>query len=282
MPRITQAESMTAAATIHGASQGLLMATLIVAASLTGAHPAFAQQQGAAAAAAASQGAANSAGDRSRSTPNTLSLIDGGLSKKAVTADELYTGFRATHLLGQGVKGSKGEHIGEVQDILLDHEGKITAVVVEAGGFLDIGDAAFRVKWDELSTTPGRDGIEVPITKETAERYSLFDGPETLALNPREFRVSEIIGDAARLKDGVGYGRVSNLVFDRKGYMLGVLVTRDYSYGAGLYGYPYYGFGIGWSPTTSYYALPYSNAELAAKTSRLDAARFTEAEKRLF
>ena len=81
MPRITQAASTTATGVIHGPSQSLLMATLMVAASLIGAAPASAQQQGAAAAAAASQVPANSAGDRSRSTPNTLSLIDGAASK---------------------------------------------------------------------------------------------------------------------------------------------------------------------------------------------------------
>ncbi len=60
--------------------------------------------------------------------------------------------------------------------------------------------------------------------------------------------MSEIIGDLARLKNGIGYGRVSNIVFGKGGRMLGVLVGRDVGYGAGVYGYPFYGYGYGWTP----------------------------------
>lgn len=263
--------------------QVLLAAAAALAVLAVGATTAHAQQQqpNAAATAAASQRRANVV-DRNNENPNTLALIDRAAGEKmTVTADDLYRGFRATRLLGQDVKGPNGKEIGEVQDILVDHEGKIAAIVVEAGGFLDIGDAAFRVKWSDVKTTPGQDGIEVPITEATAERYGLFDGPETLAPNPREFRVSEIIGDSARLRNGTGYGRVSNVVFGRDGRMLGVLVGRDIGYGAGIYGYPYYGYGYGWTPGLAHYALPYDNAGLAARAPRIDYGRFMAAEKEI-
>lgn len=240
------------------------------------------QKPDAAATAAASQKRATVV-DRNNDHPNTLSLIDRAAGDKmTVTADDLYRGFRATRLLGQDVKGPNGNEIGEVQDILVDQEGKITAIVVEAGGFLDIGDAAFRVKWSDVKSTPGQDGIEVPITEATAERYGLFDGPETLVPNAREFRVSELIGDSARLRNGTGYGRVSNVVFGRDGRMLGVLIGRDIGYGAGIYGYPYYGYGYGWTPGLAYYALPYDNAGLAARAPRIEYGRFMAAEKEIF
>lgn len=283
MPRTTRPAS-AGAAPGDRTEQRVLLAAAVALAALAFGTAAHAQQRpDAAATAAASQKRAAAIVDRDSGHPNTLSLIDRAAGEKMnVTADELYRGFRATRLLGQDVKGPDGKEIGEVQDIVVDQDGKIVAIIVEAGGFLDIGDAAFRVKWADVKTTPGQDGIQVPITEATAERYGLFDGPETLTTGPREFRVSEIIGDSARLRNGTGYGRVSNVVFGRDGRMLGVLVGRDVGYGAGVYGYPFYGYGYGWGPGMGYYALPYDDAGLAARASRIDHGRFAAAEREIF
>ena len=283
MPRTTRPASAGTAPGDRTEQRVLLAAAVALAALAFGTAASAQQRPDAAATAAASQKRAAATVDRDSEHPNTLSLIDRAAGEKMnVTADELYRGFRATRLMGQEVKGPNGNRIGEVQDIVVDREGKIAAIVVEAGGFLDIGDAAFRVKWADVKTTPGQDGVQVPITEATAERYGLFDGPETLTTGPREFRVSEIIGDSARLKAGTGYGRVSNVVFGRDGRMLGVLVNRDIGWGAGLYGYPFYGYGYGWGPGMGYYALPYDNAGLAARAPRIDHGRFTAAEREIF
>lgn len=235
------------------------------------AHAADPQQGGSA---AASQTRATNNPSSTNTTANTLSLIDPGAGKMNVTASELYKGFRASRLMDQKVMGPNGNQLGDVRDVIVNQEGKIVAVVVEGGGFLNIGDAAFRVKWGDVATTPNQDGIQVPITEDKAGQYGLFDGPETLALRPHEFRVSEIIGDTVRLKNGTGYGRVSDVVFNRGGQMLGVLVNRDLSYGAGLYGYPFYGYDNGWTPTTGYYALPYDSVDLASQAPRINGKDF--------
>ena len=191
--------------------------------------------------------------NRTDSTPNRLVILlpdaeqnmPADQRARPVTADDLYQGFRASRLMGQDVYGPNGNEIGEVQDVFVNPQGRLTAVIVEAGGFLDIGDAAFRVQWKDVNLTPSREGVQIPITEDRAERYGLFDGPETVLTNAREFRLSELIGDHARLRDGIGYGRVSDVVVGRDGRVMGVLVTRDVGWGAGTYGYPYYGYGYG-------------------------------------
>jgi hypothetical protein len=161
-----------------------------------------------------------------------------------------------------------------VQDIFVNADGQVTSIVVEAGGFLDIGDAAFRVKWSDVNLTPGRDGVQIPMTENKAERRGLFDGPETIATGAREFRLSELIGDYTRLRGGAGYGRVSDVVLSREGKMLGMVVTRDIGWGGGLYGYPFYGWGYGFDPGNNYYALPFGTADEAARAPKLDYRRF--------
>lgn len=180
--------------------------------------------------------------NRTNPHPNTLVLIDPNaeqrmapeLRAQPVTAEELNKGFRATRLMRQDVYGPNGSKIGEVQEVLVSADAQVTAIIVEAGGFLDIGDAAFRVPWREVDLTPGRDGVQIPITEATAERYGLFDGPETLATDPREFRLSEVIGDAVRLRNGVGYGLVTDVVLSREGRIAGLLVNRDIGWGASI------------------------------------------------
>ena len=57
-----------------------------------------------------------------------------------VTAFELYKGFRASRLMDQKVMGPNGKQLGDVKDVIVNRDGKIAAIVVEGGGFLDIGD----------------------------------------------------------------------------------------------------------------------------------------------
>ncbi len=128
--------------------------------------------------------------------------------------------------------------------------------------------------WREVNLTPGRKGVQIPITEATAERYDLFDGPETAIAGPREFRLSELVGDYTRLRNGVGYGRVSDVSLSREGRILGVLVNRDIGWGAGIYGYPFYGYGYGFEPGASSYTLPFGTDEEAAGGPRLDTSRF--------
>jgi len=195
---------------------------------------------------------------------------------RQVTEQELYRGIRASQLMDQDVYGLDGEELGEIQDIFVGRDGRITAIVVEGGGFLDIGDAAFRLPWNEVDLTPGTEGVRVRMTEDTAEAYGLFDGPETLATGPREYRMSELIGDYARLASGEGYGRVSDVVIGRDGRIAGVLVTRDIGWGGGAYAYPYYGYGYGFDPGRDYYGLPFANSERAAAGPRVDHDRFDD------
>jgi sporulation protein YlmC with PRC-barrel domain len=195
---------------------------------------------------------------------------------RRVTAAELYRGVRASRVMDQEVYGGDGEDLGDVKDIFVGRDGRISAIVVEGGGFLDIGDAAFRVPWNEVNLTPGVAGIRIRMTEETAEDYDLFDGPETLVSGPREFRISELIGDYARLSDGAGFGRVSDVVISPEGRISGVLVTRDIGWGGGAYGYPYYGYGYGFEPGNDYYGLPFASTDAAATAPRIDHGLFDD------
>lgn len=206
----------------------------------------------------------------------------------AWNTDELYTGgMSAEDFIDEvDVVGAGGDEIGDVEDLIIGSDGRVIAVVAEIGGFIDIGDTHVAIPWDEIEATAGMDEIVVPFTEETiddydvAEGYGVYDeidvtgavagqkvtaGIDDQPLGPRAFRVSELIGDYARVRGGDGetysnYGYVDDVII-RDGQVAAVVVNATAAFGRGYYAYPYYpyGYGTGYGP---YYDMPYGEAEI--------------------
>lgn len=171
-------------------------------------------------------------------------------------------------MLGTTVIGGDGNEIGEVSNIIVGTDGTIEALIVESGGFLDIGDTHFRVSWQQVEVAPALDSVQVPVTEENIDQFTLFEtrgaeeGPEA---TPRAWRATELIGDYVYLEGEVAYGYVEDLVFSDQGRLLSVVVEPDVTYGvAGPYALPYYGYGYGFDPGLDTYTLPYTTEDIAA------------------
>ena len=176
------------------------------------------------------------------------------------------------------VIGPEGEQIGDVENVLIGADGQIMSVVVEVGGFWDIGDTHVSVPWDEVTLGETMDEITVPVTEENADDYSIFgprefffagDGDEvaivddSLFTGERVFKATELIGDYVYLTGDEEYGYVSDLVFDKNdGSMLAVLVDGSTIGDPGPYAYPYTGYHTDWHPGIVDLRLPYSAEEV--------------------
>ncbi len=57
-------------------------------------------------------------------------------------------------LMGSSARTSDGEEVGNIEDILVDADGSIKAVVVGVGGFLGIGAKDVAISWDQVSVVP--------------------------------------------------------------------------------------------------------------------------------
>ena len=90
-------------------------------------------------------------------------------------------GYLATNIIGESVyngTGDDAENIGDVNDIVLDKDGKAEAVIVGVGGFLGIGEknVADRVRQAELGRSRmATAGWSIPATKEQLEALPEFD-----------------------------------------------------------------------------------------------------------
>ena len=197
------------------------------------------------------------------------------------TYDRLYAeGISAETFIDEmAVHDPSGEDIGDVEDILIGHDGKVLAIVAEVGGLWDIGDTHVSVPIDLVQVIG--DAARVPVTEETVDDYDFWGEDEASAAEagavgsevvtgiddvdlPRAWRATELIGDRARLTDGDGYanyGYVSDLIL-RDGQVAAVVIDPAGAWGTGYRAYPYYGYGWGWNPGAPTYDMPYGEDDV--------------------
>jgi sporulation protein YlmC with PRC-barrel domain len=89
-------------------------------------------------------------------------------------------GYLATNMIGENVYNGTGDDavsIGDVNDLVIAHDGKVKAVVVGVGGFLGIGERNVAVEFSQLSWAEknGDRWLVYPATKEQLEALPAFD-----------------------------------------------------------------------------------------------------------
>ncbi|WP_404378388.1 PRC-barrel domain-containing protein [Caenispirillum salinarum] len=193
--------------------------------------------------------------------------------------DELYEGgLRAETMLGADVFGPNMDDIGDVENVILDRDNQIVAIIAEIGGFLDIGDTHVAVPWDQVKMTQG--GFQIPVDEDNLDQYGLYAEPgivnksnlqstrvvdEDLIAGRNTWKLTGLIDDYAVLNNGAGYGYIDDAIFTQDGKLDAVVVQPDYAgYGmGGAYAYPFYGYRYGWSPDAEAYDLRYAPDEMA-------------------
>ena len=79
-------------------------------------------------------------------------------------------------IIGTRIKNAEGKDLGEIDQLLIDRNGKVTHVVVGIGGLAGIGEKKVVVPWSDLKFAPVADGKKNAITMdgarlENAPRY---------------------------------------------------------------------------------------------------------------
>ena len=76
----------------------------------------------------------------------------------------------ASNLIGQSVYNAQDEMVGDVNDLVTDHSGKIVAVLVGSGGFLGLGEKDVALRFEDLRLArEDNDSIKIvaDVSKET-------------------------------------------------------------------------------------------------------------------
>ncbi|MEX1198543.1 MAG: PRC-barrel domain-containing protein [Pseudohongiellaceae bacterium] len=84
-------------------------------------------------------------------------------------------GMNISALMGADVKTSGDDDVGSVEDLILNEDGQIVAIVVGVGGFLGMGQKDVAIGWDDITKSGEADELELRID---STRDELRDAPE--------------------------------------------------------------------------------------------------------
>lgn len=87
--------------------------------------------------------------------------------------------FRASKMLGSTVYDVHNRNVGSVKDLVIDHDGRVSAAVVDVGAFLGMGGKYVAVPLSAIKTDNNR--LTLDMTKEQlqqARNYNL-ENPDT-------------------------------------------------------------------------------------------------------
>jgi len=107
------------------------------------------------------------------------------IRSRDITGGEIYTLNEANDEGNWGATeytkvGSDWNEIGEIEDIVLDRNGRFAGIVAEVGGFLDIGDKHVLIRLDEVKLVPVDDKSYSFVTRlseeQLEERKSVDEG----------------------------------------------------------------------------------------------------------
>jgi hypothetical protein len=79
-------------------------------------------------------------------------------------------------LLDAAVVNAANESVGDINDVLIDRDGKVAAVIVGVGGFLGMGEKDVALPYDQL--TFAKDGDAKLVVGTSATKESLQTAPE--------------------------------------------------------------------------------------------------------
>lgn len=77
---------------------------------------------------------------------------------------------------GYDAVDTEWKQIGEIEDVVLDRSGKLAGVVVEVGGFLDIGDKHVMLRVGDVDLVPVDDQSYSLITRYSEEQLEELEG----------------------------------------------------------------------------------------------------------
>lgn len=81
---------------------------------------------------------------------------------------------RVETLRGMKVVNGAGEEVGIVDDVVLDKDGKVSGLVVEAGGVMGLGGKAIGIVWQDVGGAVQSNVVSVSLTRDDIDRAPPF------------------------------------------------------------------------------------------------------------
>jgi len=121
----------------------------------------------------AQQAPGTDAAHPSPATQNTTSAP----SANRFTTNQAPGQWLVGNLWDKSVYNAAGKSIGELKDVLIDKDGKVTALIIGVGGFLGLGEKNVAVDYDYLQKNGGitPDGVTLGMSEEDLRNAPKFE-----------------------------------------------------------------------------------------------------------
>jgi sporulation protein YlmC with PRC-barrel domain len=98
--------------------------------------------------------------------------------KQAGMAGHKQGAFKVGNLNGQEINNQQGESIGTIEDVLIDRDGRVAAVLVSAGGVMGIGGETKAVEWNRIEVELNTEQTDIERVTSTLTEQELENLPE--------------------------------------------------------------------------------------------------------
>lgn len=175
--------------------------------------------------------------------------------------------WSAKRLVGLEVRGPGGRAIGEVEDVLVGTDQRASALALELGGTLDVGDVHVRLPWSEIDSVDAIGTLQYLMLPVADDELDSLGTADDVVLEPGEWRVGDVLGDAVLLVDSppAERGTVDDLRFGPDGALEAVVASGVPGTDGAPADFPFHGYDYGFEPSLDSYVLPYSVAQVAER-----------------
>jgi PRC-barrel domain len=127
---------------------------------------------------ARSHGAPEHAETPSPTTGAPFPPAKGGAAALVVEGPEL------EGILGRDAVSRKGEKMGQIVDVLVDHDGEARAAIIDFGGFLGVGSRKIAVDWQAVHFVQGNKSFRIvlDLTREEVTGSREYKPGETVTI----------------------------------------------------------------------------------------------------
>lgn len=138
----------------------------------------------------------------------------------------------ARRLLKGHLYDPAGREIGDIDDLIIQPDGSIAAVLAKLDASSGERDSLVRLPWSAVTLRDKGKGLTATIDASRPERYRLYPDEAPAQDGARSWRASELLRDQVDLGDRRGLRIVKDLVLEPAGKVAYVLVQSDLSSGA--------------------------------------------------
>lgn len=136
-------------------------------------------------------------------------------------APDATTGILASNMIGKSIKTGEtddAEEIGDINDVVINRDGEVRAVIVGVGGFLGIGEKDVAVDFSRLTFVADAEDddelvIATDVTREELENATAYERPENM---PQWMTTAAIRDEMDKISDSAKdtYNAVRNEAVD--------------------------------------------------------------------